>query len=134
MCRALVILTIFFLFVGLFCVLPFSSKAENGKGTERGALPPPVVRSLVDGAQYWGKILEFKWLKVEGAAKYHLQVAEDNEFASLQDDRKDIRGESYILYNFDLKPYYFRICSVDEKGQEGEWSDKIKFIMMPPSP
>jgi hypothetical protein len=132
--RALVILTIFFLFVGLFCVWPISIKAESGKGRERGILSPPVVQSPVEGAQYRGKILEFKWLKIEGAAKYHLQVAEDHEFALLQDDRKDIRGEAYILYNFSFKPYYFRICSIDERGREGEWSDKIRFIMMPPPP
>jgi hypothetical protein len=131
--RALVILAIFFLFVGLVCAWPFSSKAENGKEIERGPLPPPVVQSPADGAQYGGKILECKWLKVEGAAKYHLEVAEDHEFTLLQDDRKDIKGDAYILYNYGFKAYYFRICSVDEKDREGEWSDKMKFNMMPPS-
>jgi hypothetical protein len=130
--RALLVPAILFLLLGLVCAWPLPSKAGNG--IERGSLPPPVVQSPVDGGQYRGKIFECKWLKVEGAVKYHLQVAEDHAFILLDDDRKDIWGEEYIFYNFTLKPYYFRIRSIDEKDREGEWSDRIKFTVMPPSP
>ena len=85
-------------------------------------------------AQYRDKTLEIKWLKVEGASKYRIQVAEDKEFTVLQDDLKDIRGEAYILYNFGFKSYYFRVSSIDEDGNEGEWSDPFHFIIMPSSP
>jgi hypothetical protein len=78
--------------------------------------------------------LEIKWLKVERASRYHIQVAEDKEFTVLQDDRKDIRGEAYILYNFGFKSYYFRVSSIDEEDNEGEWSDPAQFILMRSSP
>jgi hypothetical protein len=122
-----------FLLVCLVCAWPFAGKAGNEKGRKQGDVPPPVIQSPVEGAQYGEKTLECKWLRVAGAGRYHLQVAEDPAFAVLQDDRKDIHGESYIFYNFGFKSYYLRICSIGENGQEGEWSARIKFIMVPAS-
>jgi len=123
----------FLILAGLACVWPFAAKAGSEKGEKRGEMPPPVVQSPAEGTQYSGTVVECRWEKVKGAARYHLQLAEDPEFNVLQDDRKDIRGEAYIFYNFGAKAYYFRICAVDEKGQEGEWSGGIKFIATRPS-
>jgi hypothetical protein len=125
----------FFLLVIYFIFLsPFPIKAGNENITRRGNLSPPVIQSPVDGAQYKGKTLEFKWRNVEGTSKYHIQIAEDIGFYLLQDERKDVRGETYILYNFGFKTYYFRVSCIDEDGFEGEWSDTVLFIMMPFSP
>jgi hypothetical protein len=104
------------------------------RGKEGGILPPPVVQLPAPGAQYRGQTFECRWLKVEGAARYHLQVAEDPAFVLLEDDRKDIWGESYIFYNFKFKRYYFRIRSIDEKDREGKWCETIQFSMLPLSP
>ncbi len=131
--RSLRNLAVFFLLAGLVCAWPFAGKAENGKEGKRGEVPPPVVQAPVEGARYGENVIECRWEKVEGAAGYHLQVAEDLDFNVLRDDRKDIKGKAYILYNFEAKAYYFRICSIDKKGQEGEWSGGIKFIATRPS-
>jgi hypothetical protein len=103
------------------------------KGKEGGTLPPPVVQSPAPGARYRGQTFECQWRKVEGAVQYHLQIAEDQAFIVLEDDRKDIWGESYIFYNFKPKRYYFRIRSIDGKAREGKWSETIQFSLMPPS-
>ena len=124
---------VFFLSICLLLSWSPSIKGENEKVTKRGNLPPPVVQSPVDVVQSRDKTLEIKWLKVESASGYHIQVAEDKEFTVLQDDRKDIRGEAYILYNFSHKSYYFRVSSIDEDGYEGEWSDTVQLIINPSS-
>lgn len=111
--------TVFFLFLALVFSWPFSVKSENEMGTRMGKLPPPVVQSTVDGAQYREKTVEFKWRRVEGASKYHIQVAEDRDFTFLQDDRKDIRGKAYIFYSLDFKTYFFRVSAIDEDGMKG---------------
>jgi hypothetical protein len=126
--------TVFFLSICLIFSWPLSIKAENAKVTKRGNLPPPVVQLPVDVVQYRDKTLEIQWLEVERASRYHIQVAEDKEFTVLRDDRKDIRGEAYILYNFGFKSYYFRVSSIDGEDNEGEWSDPVQFILMRSSP
>jgi hypothetical protein len=66
----------FFLFIFVF-FWPFSINGGNAKIVQKGNLPPPSIQTPVEGAQYGGKTLEFKWARVEGASRYRLQVAED---------------------------------------------------------
>jgi hypothetical protein len=124
---------IIFLCTSLFFFFSSPIQADSKKITNRD-LPPPLVESPVDGRQYKGRPPEFKWQKVEGASRYHLQVAEDQGFYLIQDDRKDIWGETYVFYNFGYRPYFFRVCCIDEKGNEGEWSKIIQFIISPEVP
>jgi len=125
---------VFFFITCLVISWPLSIQAGNEKVIKKGTLPPPVVQLPGGVAQHADKILEIKWLKVEGACRYHLQIAEDKEFTVLNDDRKDIRGKAYIFYNFVFKSYYFRVSSIDEEGNQGEWSDPLHLIILPSLP
>ncbi len=85
-------------------------------------------------AEYPGASLTCKWLKVADASGYHIQIAEDNEFSRLVQDKSDITKTEYLTDDLDLKNYYFRVSSVAADGYQGEWSDTLAFAMVLPPP
>jgi hypothetical protein len=95
---------------------------------------PPSILTPVEGGEYRNKTLRCKWLKVEDAVAYHLQIAEDEKFDKIIDDRPDIQDTGYKIEGPDYKEYYFRISSVAKDRFEGEWSDAVKFKFIPPPP
>jgi hypothetical protein len=95
---------------------------------------PPYIQSPADGEDIRGKSLRFEWLKVKQAVKYHLQVAEDDQFQTLVADNRDIIAVSSRIGSLDFKTYYFRIRSVAADGYEGIWSDTLSFNIIPPPP
>ena len=95
---------------------------------------PPYIQSPADGADIRDKSVRFEWLKVKKAVKYHLQVAEDNQFQTIVADTRGVTGVSSKTGSLEFKTYYFRIRSVAADGYEGIWSDILSFNIIPPPP
>jgi hypothetical protein len=95
---------------------------------------PPFIQSPVDGATPRERKVEFKWLKVKDAVAYHLQIAEDREFARILLDKNDLTATEFISPPLEFKPYFFRVSSLADDGYEGAPSDIQGFTIVPPPP
>ena len=95
---------------------------------------PPFVQSPVEGAEYRERTPMLSWLKVRDAARYHLQIAEDNAFSRIVEEKDDLRGESHPTGPLEYERYYSRIRSIARDGYEGEWSAVVSFFVIPPPP
>ncbi|MDH4266749.1 MAG: FecR domain-containing protein, partial [Deltaproteobacteria bacterium] len=95
---------------------------------------PPFTEFPTDGAAYKKKTLTFKWLKVRDAWRYHIQIAEDQEFTIRIEDRKDIQQTEWLARDLNFQRYWFRISSIADDGYEGLWSDPLHFSVLPPPP
>ncbi len=95
---------------------------------------PPFIQLPGKDTEFRERSIEIRWLKVEDAASYHLQLAEDPEFTILQEEKSGIRQEAYRTGELSYKTYYFRIGSVAVDGYEGAWSNVERFTVVPPPP
>ena len=96
---------------------------------------PPYIQSPHDGAELRGKSVEFKWLKVKDAARYHIQIAEDKEFSTIVLDKSDIEDTEYVVTSLGFNmSYYFRLSSIAGDNYEGAPSDALSFSIIPPPP
>ena len=92
---------------------------------------PPMIESPVDKAVYKEASLTLRWLKVENAVRYQLEIAEDKEFNKIVTTRADIQDREYHTGKLDFKTYYFRIRSIAKDDYQGEWSDILSFSVSP---
>jgi hypothetical protein len=92
---------------------------------------PPFIESPVDKTVYRGKSLKLRWLRVNDAVRYHVQIAEDKAFNKIIETRTDIKDSEYELEQLDFKTYYFRISSIAKDDYQGEWSDILSFTIVP---
>jgi hypothetical protein len=95
---------------------------------------PPLIESPVDKAEYTVKSPLFRWLRVNDAVRYHVQIAEDKEFRKIVEAGTDIRDVEYRAGGLDFKTYYFRISSIAKDNYQGDWSDVLSFTIVPSSP
>jgi len=95
---------------------------------------PPIIESPVDKTAYREKSLTLRWLRVNDAVQYHVQIAEDKEFNRIIETRNDIRELQYETTKLDFKTYYFRISSIAKDDYQGEWSDILSFSIAPSAP
>lgn len=95
---------------------------------------PPFLEKPVAGSEHRERQVHFNWLKVEDAVKYHIQLAEDEAFSTIVEDRADITGLQFTSAELDFRTYFFRISSIAADGYEGVWSDTIRFTVIPPPP
>lgn len=95
---------------------------------------PPFIESPVDKTVYREKSLTLKWLRVNDAVQYHVQIAEDKEFNRIIETRNNIRELQYETTKLDFKTYYFRISSIAKDDYQGEWSDILSFSIAPSAP
>lgn len=93
---------------------------------------PPFIQTPMDGGEYRERIHHSEWLKVKDAAAYHLQIAKDNEFSMIVQDRTDIHETEFKTEALEYREYYFRVSSIAGDRYEGEWSDTIHFTIVPP--
>jgi len=94
----------------------------------------PFIQTPVQDEEYVKKRLDFRWLKVRDAEKYHFQVAEDPEFQTIRMEQKDLTVTEYTSAPLDYQGYYFRVRSIAADGYEGAWSDGLPFKVVPPPP
>ena len=95
---------------------------------------PPFIQSPVDGAEYRERTVQFRWLRVPDAVKYHIQVAQDPEFNVITEERRDGTGSKYKTGVLDFGTSYFRARSIAKDDYEGIWSDILSFEIIPPPP
>ena len=95
---------------------------------------PPFIQLPRRGSEFRERSIEIRWLKVEDAASYHIQVAEDPEFTVLREEKVGVRQESYKTGELDDKTYCFRVTSVAADGYEGDWSSVERFVVLPTPP
>lgn len=93
---------------------------------------PPFINSPVDGSEHRQKTINFNWLKVMDAERYHLQIAKDMDFNNIIIDQV-IKDTGYSV-SLDYQTYFFRISSIAADSYEGGWSDIQRFDILPPPP
>jgi hypothetical protein len=94
---------------------------------------PPLIESPADSAKYTVKSPLFRWLRVNDAIRYHVQIAEDKEFRKIVEAGADISDIEYKAAGLDFKTYYFRISSIAKDNYQGDWSDVLSFTIVPSS-
>ncbi len=96
----------------------------------------PFIQMPEHEGEYMERRLNFRWLKVRDAEKYHFQLAEDPEFQKIRMEQKDLTATEYTTASLDYQGYYFRVRSIAADGYEGAWSDSLPFkvVQPPPSP
>lgn len=95
---------------------------------------PPLIESPVDGSKYKDGHFTFKWLKVNEAARYQIQIAEDKNFNKIILEGADIKNTGIKAQDLDIGTYYFRIRSVAADNYQGEWSDVLSFTIISDTP
>jgi hypothetical protein len=95
---------------------------------------PPVIILPNERAEYKDEAIILKWLKVEDAVRYHVQISEDRQFYKIVQDKSDISDIEYKPEGLGLKTYYFRISSIAADNYKGEWSDIFTFTVLPDKP
>jgi len=95
---------------------------------------PPLIESPVDGSVYKDGHLTFKWLKVNDAVRYQIQIAGDKDFNKIILDGTDIKNTGVKIQDLDVRTYYFRIRSVAADNYQGEWSDVLSFTIISDMP
>lgn len=93
---------------------------------------PPFISTPIDGLEHRKKTINFNWLKVMDADRYHLQVAKDRDFNNIVSDQ--VTKETEYLVSLDYRTYFFRIRSIAADDYEGGWSDIQRFNLLPPPP
>lgn len=95
---------------------------------------PPFIQYPTDGAEHKATAVVFKWLNVEDAESYHLQVSEGPDFAVAAEEQDNIRGVEFKTDKLAPGKYFFRIRSTAADGYRGAWSDTQSFTILPPPP
>ncbi len=90
---------------------------------------PTILVLPQDKAKNTPLIINFSWNKVERALLYHLQISEDNTFATdkLFTEYKTIPDTQRTVIDFKYgKTYFWRVVAWNEAGN-GEWSQVREF-------
>ena len=95
---------------------------------------PPVFQSPGDGASLRAKKMDFRWLSVNDAVSYHMQIAEDKGFTRIVVDRSGIAAPELTSPSLDYKTYFFRVSSIARDGYEGIFSPARSFTLVSPPP
>jgi hypothetical protein len=95
---------------------------------------PPYTEEPPGGYRFRKRTGEFSWLKVADAVRYQVQVAADETFKDLREERDGVTKERYTTGELDYGAYIFRVRSVAADGFEGEWSNPVHFTLSPPPP
>lgn len=91
--------------------------------------PPPVTKIPENLASFKSNEITFEWTKVNGASGYWVEIAEDPNFKILVSSTKNIKSESVIRTNFKDGVYYWRVCSMDQVGLPGPYSNYSAFVV-----
>ncbi len=74
----------------------------------------------------------FKWAQVLKAKAYHFQLSKNAKFSDFIIDRRNLTPYEFRLADpLSSGVYYWRVASINESGQEGEFSDIQKFTYHP---
>jgi hypothetical protein len=59
-----------------------------------------------------------------------VQLAEDEGFNKVIENRDDIMVTEYEIAGLNSKAYFFRISSIAKDDYQGEWSDVLSFTIV----
>ena len=85
--------------------------------------------SPLDNVINQGLIMTFKWNSIERALAYHLQIADNNDYAesSIVQDHPSVKDTMRVVSDLEYnKTYYWRVAGWNEDGQAG-WSAVRQF-------
>jgi hypothetical protein len=94
-------------------------------------LPPPNIISPADMQNVLSFSQEFVWTAVNGAKSYWIEIGLDFNFKTMYDTRKNITETRTVFNNFQKGVYYWRVCSVDNSGLPGPYTDTRYFVVSP---
>jgi hypothetical protein len=93
---------------------------------------PPVAMSPRAGAKMAvGTVVPVAWAENLQAARYHLQVAKDADFAQKVWDADDLKGAKAELKLDQAGVYHWRLASVRASGDQGPWGETQVFELRP---
>ena len=95
---------------------------------------PPFIQYPMEGAEHKATAVVFKWLNVEDAESYHLQVSHAPDFVEQAEEQDGIRGVEFKTEKLSPGKYHFRIRSTAADGYRGAWADTQSFTILPPPP
>ncbi len=107
-----------------FALLPMAASAAP--------LPAPAPTTPTAGATVDQPV--FSWAPVDGAAKYEIEVALDDQFVTVTDpplptdpvedpQPRPVNGTTYVpTFSYSAKTHYWHVRAVAADGTEGEWS------------
>lgn len=93
---------------------------------------PDLIAPTVDGHIPAGAVT-FTWKPVEGATRYHLQVAKAVDFSELVGER-NVDAPLSVLAKLLPGPYVWRVSAISATGLEGEFGFARRFVVDPGSP
>lgn len=96
----------------------------------RTQLHAPRFLDLAAGASFRCNLPALRWEAVAGAKRYKIQASADPGFARLAGQAEI---ETPVWTSAPLPPgeYFLRAQSVAEDGFEGQWSEAVKFVILP---
>lgn len=93
---------------------------------------PELVAPTVDGHIPAGAVT-FTWKPVEGATRYHVQVAKAVDFSELVGER-NVDAPVSVLAKLSPGPYVWRVSAISPTGLEGEFGFARRFVVDPGPP
>ena len=90
---------------------------------------PPALTAPIDTSRILSSKVTLLWLASADAVSYRVQLASDDSFANPALDEKVASGVT-LTPSMTVKPvsYYWRVASLNAKGETGPWSPARSFI------
>ena len=102
-----------------FALLPMAATAMAAP------LPAPVPSTPAAGVTVDQPL--FTWAAVDGAVKYQIEVALDDQFVTVT-ALTDVSGTTYVpTYSFSAKAHFWHVRAVASDGTKGDWSATNSF-------
>jgi Glucodextranase, domain B len=81
-----------------------------------------------------GLTVELKWRDVSNAEKYHVEISESPLFGKLSAQNESLAKSSISIKipKTSKKQYFWRVRSIDQKGNKSPWSDPFQFVVQSP--
>lgn len=95
---------------------------------------PPILAAPSEDGKVFSSVVDLTWLKVKDAAKYHVQLASDNQFSRMVAEEPAVEKTHLRIDKLPPGPYFFRARSIAEDGHTGKWSVVQEFTIVPPPP
>ncbi|MBA4108189.1 MAG: hypothetical protein C0487_01140 [Leptothrix sp. (in: Bacteria)] len=94
---------------------------------------PPIASWPTSGGKVRANAVTFTWAEQPEAARYHLQIAQDQGFAHLLHDQAGVRATRQEVA-LPVGDYVWRVASIRPNGDHGPFGDAQPFQLKPPPP
>ncbi len=95
-------------------------------------LPPPSLTEPNDQRVFLpgdpaSQTVSLRWVKIDGAVRYRLEIARTALFGDLLLDKSDIRSASVQIPGLQEGSYYWRVSAIDAQAVESGFSETRRF-------